>query len=620
LGAAGSARSTFVGSEYARWRKGVKHQREWKTEEREGKAADAQAIEDFKVKLLANLEHIRNGTHKGWLQSLLHYSFGRSGQLDYSDVDFDEIATSLSPDIAAAFEEGLKAYWPTVTPPDPSAYTNGSVPWVALIALAGLGRSLRDASSISALSATDVAKAAQLAVWELHSPPPWFERLARSHPTDVEAALTPWVVAEAQAPSPANGVRGALEMALRCAPDVRRGLLVQLVPLVASGQISRRETLKAVIIALREDGLLAPATVGTLCLGRLTSSIGSNGRLGEMAWLRIWMDEDAPAGWAWFLGRVQGMTGDVEAEVSAFAEVAGDLKWLKSPLSREAADVLLGIHALLSAHPPTAPIPEDAGDSDFFGPPAKRLREAIPNVFLGARGQLGHDALVELLATLTDPAERNWVTGRLTEHAALDAAQVANWPAEELKAIGSPFLSDPRTEAQLYEQVIARLEEIRKNLEEGPFSERDLFKPGMPEKFLQRWLAAKLRETQNRRFSVHREEEVDDDNMTDIQLSCPAGNVCVEIKPVDATRSYSANSLTDTLQTQIVGQYLKGTNSSRGILVLMQLDNKSWSIPGGSTGQPFAALVSYLEAQADAIKRSSVGVNELAVFGIRCVV
>jgi len=313
------------------------------------------------------------------------------------------------------------------------------------------------------------------------------------------------------------------------------------------------------------------------------------------------------------------MTDEVEAEVSAFAQMARDLKWLPDPLCNEAANVLLGMHSLVSAHPPTAAISNENRDSSFFGPPSKHLRDTIPNIFVGARGHVGHSALVTLVSTLTDQTERDLISGRITEHAELDAAQAANRTPNELKSIGSPFLSAPCTEGQLYEQVIARLDEIRINLEEGPFSERDLFQPGMSEKFLQRWLAEKFRETQNRRFSVHREEEVDDDNMTDIQLSCPAGNVCVEIKPVDATRSYSANSLTDTLQTQIVGQYLRGNNSSRGILVLMQLDNKTWTIPGGSARQPFAALVHYLEAQAESIKRSSAGVNELAVFGIRCV-
>ena len=107
--------------------------------------------------------------------------------------------------------------------------------------------------------------------------------------------------------------------------------------------------------------------------------------------------------------------------------------------------------------------------------------------------------------------------------------------------------------------------------------------------------------------------------MTDIQLSCPAGNVCVEIKPVDSGR-YSANTLTDTLRTQIVGQYLKGNNSSRGILVLMQLDDKKWDIPDELARQPFSALVGYLAGQATAIRAASAGVNELVVFGMRCIV
>jgi hypothetical protein len=479
---------------------------------------------------------------------------------------------------------------------------------------------LREEAVIAALSAAEVSNAAQLAVWELNGPPLWLEPLARAHSAAVDAALTPWVLAEVQSTNPGNGVHDALEMVLRCSPDVRKGLLASLAPLALGGGIVRSDTQKAVIEALKEDGLLPVAAINELCQSKLASSVGPTGRLTDMSWLRIWMEVDARGAWAWFVQHVQALTGDVEPEVSSFATALGDLKWLKLPLDRPTADVLLGIHSMLGTYPPTAATQSSDGDSHFFGPPSKRLREAIANTFLAARGAIGHQCLVSLLAEFIEPTELNWMKGRVTEHASLDAEQAAKRTAAELKTISSPFQSEPRTEAQLYEQVLARLEELRKNLEEGPFSERDLFRPGIPEKFLQRWLAAKFRETQNRRFSVHREEEVDDDNITDIQLSCPAGNVCVEIKPVDATRSYSANSLTDTLRTQIVGQYLRGTNSTRGILVLMQLDGKTWSIPGESVGQSFPALVSYLETQAGAIKAVSDGVNELTVFGIRCIV
>ncbi|MET4578667.1 hypothetical protein [Ottowia thiooxydans] len=615
-----SKRGILVRAEYKLWRQGAAQTRHWGAEEKLRKAATERDLEAFKTSLTAHLPQIRTGTHFGGLQRLLQYSFSRSRTNDHSTIDFDALAASLGPQIAEAFEEGLRAYWPMSVPPNPSDVSNGQLPWSALVALAGVRLTLRSQAVITSLSATEVERAAQLAVWELNGPPTWLEPLTRTHSATVNVALTAWILAEAQSATTGNGVRGALEMALNCASDVRKELIAALVPLAVDGGIVRDDTHKAVIDALKEDGLLPLATLTALCQSKLDSSIGPTGALAEMTWLRVWMEVEAHSAWAWFVRHVQTFPGDVEPAVSSFAAAVGDLKWLMVPLDSPTADVLLGIHSMLSMYPPAASTPSEDSDSHFFGPPSKRLREGIVTAFLAARGPIGHKGLVSLLARHTDPTERNWMKGRVNEHASLDAELVAKRTAAELKAIGSPFQSEPRTEAHLYEQVLARLEELRKNLEEGPFSERDLFSPRIPEKFLQRWLAAKFRETQNRRFSVHREEEVDDDNMTDIQLSCPAGNVCIEIKPVDSTRSYSANSLTDTLRTQIVGQYLRGANSTRGILVLMQLDNKTWSIPGGATGQAFPALVSYLESQAQAIKTVSDGVNELTVFGIRCVV
>ncbi len=205
------------------------------------------------------------------------------------------------------------------------------------------------------------------------------------------------------------------------------------------------------------------------------------------------------------------------------------------------------------------------------------------------------------------------------EHAALEALQYSQVEPRDLSNISSPFVTAPESEAQLFKQVIARLEEVRIGTEEGPFSDRGLFSPKIPENHLQNWLAARFRETQNRRFTVTREEEVDKNKEPDIQLGCPKGKVCVEIKPLSREHSYSAKSLTDTLQTQIVSQYLKGFNSAHGVLVLFRLDDKAWDIPGGAKSQPFSALVEYLQAQATIITAESSGVNALTVFGIDCV-
>jgi hypothetical protein len=226
--------------------------------------------------------------------------------------------------------------------------------------------------------------------------------------------------------------------------------------------------------------------------------------------------------------------------------------------------------------------------------------------------------LVDIAAAEVATERKQWLDFQVQQHAALEAEQFALVEPLGLKTFGAPFLSEPRSERQLFEQAVGRLEEVRKSVEEGPFSERVLFSGGMPEKHLQLWLAARFLDTQNRRFSVHREEEVDADNRTDVQLSCQYGNVCVEIKPVDRKRSYSATSLVDTLRTQIVGQYLKGLNSAHGIMVLFRLDNKTWDIPGSAKAQHFDQLVQYLNTQAEVIKRESPGVQELRVLGVNC--
>jgi len=299
--------------------------------------------------------------------------------------------------------------------------------------------------------------------------------------------------------------------------------------------------------------------------------------------------------------------------------MAQGCKWINLPADAASIEVLLRLYRLLTLHQPLpdAPVaPENAGT---FGHVVSELRSRIPSLLVQSRGALAHQALVDLMTAETAINVKQWLATQVTEHAALEALQYSQFEPRDLRNISSPFVTAPKSEAQLFEQVMARLEEVRKGTEEGPFSDRDLFSPQTPEKQLQNWLAARFRETQNRRFTVTREEEVDKNKEPDIQLGCPQGKVCVEIKPLSREHSYSANSLTDTLRTQIVKQYLKGFNSAHGILVLFRLDDKTWDIPRGEKSQPFSALVEYLQAQATIIMAESSGVNALTVFGIDCV-
>lgn len=614
------SRATRIGEVASQYIVGLGQRRHYHSEDRRMKAERLAKQARNREDILGDIEHIRNGKGGGSIDWLIWYSFQHAGRENLMRVDFEVIERDFGQAVSEALRSGLIICWSKSKPPNPADYSNGAVPHDAIRGLAGIYTLLASGVDVASLSDVDASRAAKLAVWELNGPPSWFERLTSTHESAVCAALHPWIQIEASAASDVVSVRGALELSLRCPSETRRLLLQPLVGMLIDGRLASPDTLRSVLNALREDGLIASTSVSRICYEKVTASLNAERLITEIRWLRTWFEEDLIPAWDWFSTHVASLGAVAGNQVQEFASAVADCKWVKMPASEASIEVLLSIHRLLTEHMPAPASPAPSEEFGAFGHPITRLREAIPGVLVQVRGAAANRALCALVAAETDADEKNWLNARVQEHAVQEAQQSAIIEPAALREMGSPFLTEPRSEAQLFLQVVARLEEIRKGVEEGPFSDRDLFHKGMAEKHLQRWLAARFRDTQHRRFSIHREEEVDANNLTDIQLSCQYGNVCIEIKPVNESRGYSANTLVNTLRTQIVGQYLKGYNSEHGILVLFRLDKKTWEIPGGEKGQPFTKLIAYLQEQAMAIKAESEGVQELVVVGIDCVI
>jgi len=597
---------------------GLRQMRKYETDERKRKEERRQAQIRNRENLTRDIEHIRDGSHDGTLHWLINYSYSHSGHHRLTPVDFTIVSRDFGNRVAEAFASGLVVAWSKTVPPNPADYPGGQVPWDAITALAGLNVLLERGVDIAALNDEEAARAAQLAVWELNVPPPWFERLGITHETTVPAALRAWLEAECFSLSDDHRIRGALDVALRSPAPIRARLLQPTAKFVRENRIGNRDTLKSLLEVLRQDGLLASNEAAAVCRAKVETSLTADGLVSEITWLRTWLEEDLESAWVWFdtlIARLGTRAGD---QVDALARALVDGKWLREPLSEAKSRVLVQMYRLLDGHPPEHGTPVSNEDA-VLGHPIVRLMETIPRMLVQVRGAIANRALIDIANQGTRAIAKEWLDARVLEHAALEAQRSALVEPARLKALGEPFRFEPKSERELFQQALARLEEIRRGIEEGPFSDRLLFSVGIPEKHLQLWLAARLLDTTNRRFSVHREEVVDADNRTDVQLSCQYGNVCVEVKPLDTTRSYSAASLVHTLRAQIIEQYLKGFNSTHGILVLCRLDEKTWVIPGETKARHFTGLVAYLCEQAEAIKRDYPEIDALEVFGIDCV-
>lgn len=611
------ARMSQIGADIKGRADSLRHTHHWKLErskrEREALVQRAEQRRNFE----ASIEQIRNASHLGTLCWLVQYSDSQSGRKNMFHVDYDVIAHDFGVDISEALREGLKTVWRTRQPVDPAGYRNGTVPWEVILALAGFYSLISEGLETTTLNDGDAARAAQFAVWELKRPPAWFPSLMINAAAAVAEAVSPWLVSESQQENPSGSSRRTLDLALGCSGTNRTRLLAPLVSDVLNLRIPSSELFKELFDALREDGAISSSQAEALCKTLLKQSDDDTSLLTDAKWLRVWFGLSPSNAWSWFNENLAADEAVAKGQVRQFVEAISDFKWVRQSEADSAVSVLMQVHAVVSKYRTAEQLAADKTNADMFAPSMTRLLETIPSVLAGIPGRASHEALLVLSGREAELGMKTWLISRLHAHAALAAANSSVFQTSDLRSLGTAIDHEPRSERELFEQALSRLEDLRTWIEEGPFSDRRLFSPGMPEKLLQLWLAARFHDTPFRRFTVHREEEVDDDNKTDIQLGAGGWKVCIEIKPVDRSR-YSAVSLTGTLRDQLVGHYLKGENSDHGILLLLRLDDKKWDVPGIGKGQSFESLIAYLQTQAALIKAEQAHVQELLVFGIDC--
>lgn len=149
---------------------------------------------------------------------------------------------------------------------------------------------------------------------------------------------------------------------------------------------------------------------------------------------------------------------------------------------------------------------------------------------------------------------------------------------------------------------------------ERRLQQRGLIKPDMPEENIQKWVAARLDGVSRGKYSVVREEEVDNYKKPDVRLfHQKAGRVGTEVKPTDR---YSFSQLQRALKNQLVGQYLKDVNSRHGILLLANLKKRHW-VPRDRSGRlSFPALVAGLNSEAARLVDRDNGIDSVSVIGI----
>lgn len=524
-------------------------------------------------------------------------------------TDTASLIPAYGENVAQAVREGLKRCWRDW------AQSKQNIP--EALALSGIAIEIEDGLDIAALSVDEVRVAAEIALREINGFPPWMGDLARFHPDVVRQAVAPeldraWAISEEHGATKLNHIVYG-EEALR--------------DLMATDVLERLETGRPasvyatrLVVSLVEKSAAVPRDRLHVLAERNVRAI-EDAATRMSVWFPLWMSLDGPAALNFLEDMLTGLPDETaDAAIMELCDVLqGHFRHFDHKVGDLPADLpsLTRLVAVLYRH---VRIVDDIRHNGVFTPGRRDHAQEVRGIALSRLcempGKETHDALLGLadrLANVADPE----VFRRLAFRRAAADGDPKSWAPGDVPTFERENEAVPTSSADLHRIALRRLNAIREDLEKGDFSVRSLFGKQTDEADVQSWLADKLRDRANRRYTPTREEQVDRSKRTDIRLHNSAfdGPVCIEIKVME--KGWTVPDLENALERQLVGQYLRDHRSRHGILLLFRTGAKErWRLPVSKEWVDFAGLLAHLTWRAAEVLTRYSGVDQLDVIGM----
>lgn len=572
--------------------------------EREAKK-ERQRAEDLNW-LRSHLDEIRSGKIVNALFRLTGLARQKSGDHRFSTANWRTISAELAEDIAEATRDGAIAFWRTWQPPLPHGAPENQTPGQVGIGLAGIAWELELGLNLTGLGDDEAEHALRYALFEYNGFPNWLAQLAKSHSDTVLEVMGEALAAEF------DGHSGMLLQNLAYAHSSLQELLApELEELIRDREPKNLQSLRYALSIL--GGILNGSTFTQIAQQRLPVIASDQSR--RIEWLTAWFQSDpSPA-----LEFIQGLSAaESRSAISQLASQLGSERLLPNRSSVRPLlelDVLRRLIPLVFQQVPTTTIADfdSTRGAVAVGPPdARFFRESIVQQLAIMRGDEPYRALIQLANAPGMESEQH-------KFLQLAEKQASNDCEREFDPDGIPrweraCVAAPETSDDLFRVGLRRLEALKRDIESGDFSDRELFNPSTEEFHLQKYVANRLRIEARGQYNVHREEEVDLEKRTDIRLWHRSDLVAtIEVK---CANKWTYAELRNSLESQLVGKYLRDRNSRHGVLLLGHLGGKnSWRGPDGKE-LSIEDLTIALNNEAEQIAASNSQVSSLAVRGI----
>ena len=245
---------------------------------------------------------------------------------------------------------------------------------------------------------------------------------------------------------------------------------------------------------------------------------------------------------------------------------------------------------------------------------AQQTRSHLLNVIFDTPGRESYEILMNLSKTVSYSFSKDRMDYLAKERAALDA-EFEPWVGSAVAEFSLSATKIPRSEADLYELALVRLDDLKLDIEDGDESEAVLLQKLTQETEVRTIFANRLRKSSRSLYTVGSEEELADAARTDIRINAPqvSAPVPIELKIAD---KWTFGELRERLENQLIGQYMRISRYGIFLLVHNGKKNRRWRDTHTNKLVTFTKLVEALKQNLDDLIRKHPNVAGLEIIGI----
>jgi len=614
-----------LSEEHKKWRR---QQRDFKRRQKERENRQKANRQEWQRALKKKPKEIKNvgNAQKGEIWQRTAYLYDRirekkdEGEHGLGCANWKALIDEFGCDVAKNFRDGCVAYWREYDPfTYPNRRTSNSIPWPRIIGLTGLAMEATDDPDWAKKITRDEAKvAAHYSVCELSGFPNWFRALYNEFPELVDAVIEDelrWEIHE----SPADKIYTHTLSALRYGhKELNKRYKRTLFELLLEKEPANDLVLDHALSLILEDHLDAAfkKKVAELACERFETEADKKRKF---TWLIVLLCIDGIRGCELlkeWIADLPSAEEQKETMINLCAALTdhGDARFGLAVRDYERIEVLGELMPFIYKF---VKVEEDVRHEGVVYSPgvrdrAEQTRSHLLNVIFETPGHSSYDVLMNLSKTISYSFFQDRMKYLAKERAALDA-EFEPWHGTDVAEFALSPEKQPKSEADLYELALVRLDELKMDIEDGDESEAALLQRSTKETEIRTVFANRLKKSSHS-YTVSSEEELADASRIDIRINAPhvSASVPIELKIAD---KWTLAELRERMENQLIGQYMR--ISQYGIfLVVHNGKKKRWKDYNTKKMIPFAKLIDTLKQDAAYLTGRHLNVAALEVVGI----